>query len=138
MSSLRLFTATASVIILLTISSQIRSSDARSNGLIQRCGSDARDFLRWFCRDQTFDFPFPFNRIHLVRLFRPPYKNLFPFQHQASVCCRSGCPESSYQRMCQYHHKLKSCEKRRHVHPKTREGRRSRRLSLCRLSNSIS
>ena len=38
-------------------------SASRSNGLIQRCGNDARNFLRWFCMDPTFDFPFPHHRL---------------------------------------------------------------------------
>lgn len=36
----------------------------RSNGMIKRCGNDQREFLRWFCREPTFEYPFPFHRVY--------------------------------------------------------------------------
>ncbi|XP_039265270.2 uncharacterized protein LOC120340935 [Styela clava] len=124
--------AFASVVFLVLLSSQVDKTHAGvSNGVMQRCGNNAREFLRWFCMDSSFDFPFPFNRVYIIMRYRPPVKGLYPFQHQASVCCRFGCPESGYQKMCHYHKKIQNCE--RYWNHRIRAGRRKRRYSHCRL-----
>lgn len=123
-----------------------------SNGVIQRCGQDAVNFLRWFCIEPTFKFPFPFhymrskynitwqyakylklNRVFYSPVFqhvRGPYKNVYPFQSAAITCCKYGCQESTYHKMCMFHKKIQHCERRR-KHHRTQAGRRK---GVCRLT----
>lgn len=95
------------------------------------CGRIAKDFLQFYCRDNSFKFPFPFNRNHLTVLYPPPRKNVYPFQHQAAVCCRRGCQEIGFNRMCQYHKNLPKCE--RGIDKSTRRGKIARAKCLLRV-----
>ncbi|XP_039265483.2 uncharacterized protein LOC120341107 [Styela clava] len=100
----------AVVIILRSCENVDSALNRRSSGTLRKCGNNGKDFMRWFCKDASFDFPFPFNRIHIIFRYRAPFKDLYPFQHQAAVCCRTGCNESGYKRMCYFHKKIRRCE----------------------------
>lgn len=125
------------VVLLVTICGFLDTAEGRrSNGLIRRCGHNAQHFLRWFCMDPTFSFPLLSHRMYVILRYRSPYKEIYPFQQQAATCCKYGCPESGYQRMCTYHKKLQLCEKK--FNYRTTSGRRKRRLfSFCHRSQSL-
>ncbi|XP_077976300.1 uncharacterized protein LOC120341590 isoform X1 [Styela clava] len=98
---------------------------------VRKCGQESKTFLRWYCKDSSFVFPFPFRQVHVVLRYPAPRKELFPFQHQASECCKRGCQESGYIKMCWYHNILKHCE--RHNNHHTKEGRQNRANCLLKL-----
>lgn len=122
-------------IIVLSQSAQ-RTEAIRSNGVIRRCGNNAREFLQWFCMDESFTFPFSTHssiililstRYHLGR-----EKGIYPFFHLAVKCCKDGCLESDYQKMCDYHKKIQRCERRQQYRKKIGKKRR-----FCRMNPSL-
>lgn len=120
------------LICLIAVITFLEAGAERSNGVIQRCGQDALNFLRWVCNDPTFKFPFPYHYLRFFQHHRGPYKNMYPFQSAAMNCCRYGCQESTYQKMCTYHKKIQQCEKRQR-HYRTQHGRRKAK-GACRLT----
>lgn len=127
------FAISTIALLLMTYGIQDTEASNMPNGLLQKCGNDARDFLRWFCHDPTFQFPFPFHRIYIILRYRAPVKGLYPFQHQASQCCRHGCDETGYSKMCHYHRRMKLCGKFRTLN--IQHGTRKRQFSFCLLKH---
>nr|CAB3261911.1 uncharacterized protein LOC100177666 [Phallusia mammillata] len=76
------------------------------------CGENAVKFMRWFCKDDSFRFPFPFNRPHLIRKQNTfPSRVTHPFHHQYVRCCKHDCDTPEYTWMCDVHRSLKKCRK---------------------------
>ncbi|XP_077976301.1 uncharacterized protein LOC120341590 isoform X2 [Styela clava] len=102
-------------------------ANARSER-IRKCGNEATSFLKWFCQNPTFEFPFDFSKVHVVLRYQPPRKELYPFQYQAAVCCKMGCKEYEFRRLCRYQNLHDLCTNG--INIRTKEGRDARAQCL--------
>lgn len=112
----------AVVFFLVVVLAEVQNTEGRVvDDSFKKCGIKAKQFLAWFCDDETFDLPFPYRHVHIVLRYPPPRRELYPFQHQYSLCCKRGCRENEYEKLCHYHRQLQAAKTRGNHH--TKEGR---------------
>lgn len=76
-----------------------------------KCGRHLIDHVAFVCGKKNFKFPFTIPRNYKESLmYYLPRRQRYTYRYTAILCCRRGCTNHQYNKICQYDHLFSNCK----------------------------